>query len=132
MSFSSDIQRFNKKVVRRFITIKRRAGLALFTNIIMDTPVLTGTLRNNWHFNMGTPSDLTLDTFDKSGANTVARLTTGLEQVDAYTTFYFTNNLPYLPPIEYDSYSAQAPNGVVRINAARWDRIVQAAAKGVK
>jgi hypothetical protein len=132
MSFSKDIERFNKKVMKRFIIVKKRAALGLFTNVIMTTPVLTGALRNNWQFNMGQPAETIIEGFDKSGMSVLSKTAQDMEVIDAYTTFYFTNNLPYIIPIEYDSYSAQAPNGIVRANIARWDQIVAAAAKGVK
>lgn len=132
MSFGADVAKFNTKVKKRFIVLKQRSALALFTNIIMSTPVLTGALRNNWAFNMGSPSDAVLLGTDKSGATAISRSVSGLQTVDLFTTFYFTNNLLYVIPIEYDDWSAQARGGVVRPNVLRWDAIVQSVAKGLR
>jgi hypothetical protein len=42
---------------------------------------------------------------------------------------YMTNSLPYAEKIEYEGYSRQAPQGMLRANVAKWQRIVKAKAK---
>lgn len=132
MSFASDIAKFNKKTLDRFIKVKKASALGLLGAIVIETPVLFGVLRNNWNLEFGSPSDNITDQGNINAGAIIGEMQNKLEGgVDATNTIYFTNSLSYAPPIEYDSYSAQAPNGMVRVNVARWQTIVQAANRTV-
>lgn len=132
MSFSQDIVKFNQKVQRNFIFVKKRAAFGLFSAIVMETPVDKGVLRNNWQMNLNFPADSTLTDGDISGGAVLSRLQAQIENVDPVSHIYFTNNLSYAARIEYDGWSGKAPEGMLRVNIARWQQIVSAAAKGLK
>ena len=48
MSFSSDIQKFNKRTERRIISVIKGAAEEGFRQVVEQTPVDTGRLRGNW------------------------------------------------------------------------------------
>jgi hypothetical protein len=121
MSFSSDITKFVKKTEDRFIRIKKASAFDLFSAIIIQTPVLTGTLRNNWYMSFNTPSTEA----SENPSNSIERVNFSLKDIDAFNSVYFVNNLPYAVPIEYDGLSGKAPEGMFRVNVARWPSIVE-------
>lgn len=126
MSFSSDLKRFHEKTIDKYIKVKRLSAFDLFAAIVLETPVDKGVLRNNWFAEIGTGSRETTDSRDPSGQETLTRIRGVLEGTDIARDIFFTNNLPYAVPIEFDGISGKAPEGMVRINALRWDKIVRA------
>jgi hypothetical protein len=132
MSFSNDIAKFNLKVQNNFLFVKKRAAFGLFSAIVMETPVDKGVLRNNWQMNLNYPADSTLADGDVTGSAVLSRIKSQIEGVDPVSYIYFTNNLSYAKRIEYDGWSGKAPEGMLRVNIARWPAIVKAAARGVK
>lgn len=126
MSLEKDFLKFQKKALDRFVLIKQRAAMGLFGAIILETPVLKGVLRNNWYAEINTiPLNVT-DESDISGSVTIRRAEATVGQVDLLNSIYFVNNLPYVRPIEFDGYSGKAPEGMLRVNVARWQDIVSA------
>jgi len=134
MAFGDQLAAFRKKVEDRHAKIKRGAALDLFTNVVIGTPVHRGVLRNNWFCAIGVPSDETTSAGAPVGTATINRIKDVLKNVEglaAYQSIYLTNNLPYAEPIEY-GHSRQAPEGMVRINALSWERLVAENAKKLK
>ncbi len=125
MSFASDIGKFNLKVQAEFVEVKKRAAFGLFSAIVMDTPVDKGVLRNNWQMQFNTSADNTLADGDMSGSGVLSRIKANLGNANPVNSIYFTNNLSYARPIEYDGLSGKAPEGMLRVNLARWDQIVK-------
>lgn len=125
MSFSGDIGSFNTKVQKEFVEVKKRAAFGLFSAIVMDTPVDKGVLRNNWQMQFNSSADNTLTEGDMSGSGVLSRLKINLENATPVNSIFFTNNLSYAKPIEYDGWSLMAPQGMLRVNLVRWPQIVQ-------
>lgn len=129
MSLESDFLRFQKNALERFVRIKKKAAFGLFGAIILDTPVLKGVLRNNWFIEFDSiPLKLT-DVGDPSGSGVVSRIESDLGKTNLNNSIYFVNNLPYVRPIEFDGYSGKAPEGMLRVNVARWQDIVSEATR---
>lgn len=129
MSFGSQLDAFHKKTMEKVVKVKRLSAFDLFSAIVLETPVDKGVLRNNWFAQIGRPSAETTSAEDKSGRGTVQRIQVELTSVDLENDIYFTNNLVYAVPIEFDGLSGKAPQGMVRINALRWDSIVNVNAR---
>lgn len=129
MSFGNQLDAFRKKTMEKVVKVKRLSAFDLFSAIILETPVDKGVLRNNWFAQIGRPSSDTTDGEDRSGRGTIQRVQVELSSVDLEKDIYFTNNLVYAVPIEFDGLSAKAPQGMVRINALRWDSIVSSNAR---
>ena len=124
MSFTNDLQVFNKRTLKKAEVVKRRSALDLFSAIVLETPVDKGMLRNNWFATIGAPSSETTANGDKGGNATIGRIRSAIANADLRQDILLTNNLPYAVPIEFDGHSHKAPQGMVRVNTLRWDDIV--------
>ena len=118
---------FKTKAMTQSLAKIKKAIIGLTTDIIYDTPVLSGRLRNNWipSINQGANySMLGVDTSKrKSKVRPVVAETTGkVLELKLGDTFYFTNNMPYAERIEFKGWSSKAPSGMVRKNLIRWEK----------
>ena len=85
-----------------------------------------GRFRGNWMFSIGSPDTSTVDQVDPGGSRSMARIVNGALHFNAGETAYITNSLPYAILLEY-GHSTQAPNGMVRITLANFQKIVEEA-----
>ena len=131
MSGSFDFQRalakYGADALIRVDMIRRASILELVGLIIDASPVDTGLFRGNWQCALNSPKELSLGTLDKGGNSAKAEALANLGAL--VDVFFLTNNLPYAERLEY-GYSRQAPEGMVRVNVAKWNRIVEEKAKG--
>jgi hypothetical protein len=111
------IQAFNVKAMAQSEAKIKKAFIGLSTDIIMDTPVLSGRLRNNWMVSVNQGTNETTDETSNQALGRVSSVKFKLGD-----TLYLTNNLPYAKRIEFDSWSAKAPSGMCRKNIIRWER----------
>ena len=111
------IQAFNVKAMAQSETKIKKAFMGLSTDIIMDTPVLSGRLRNNW---MVSVNQGTNETTDETSNQAIGRVSSVKFKLG--DTLYLTNNLPYAKRIEFDNWSAKAPAGMCRKNIIRWEK----------
>ncbi|QDP52362.1 MAG: hypothetical protein Unbinned4162contig1001_62 [Prokaryotic dsDNA virus sp.] len=123
MSFGAQLKKFKVNTMGRYVKVKRQSAFDLFSAIIIETPVDKGVLRNNWNVSFKTPDNSTTDQADKSN-EPIDRVERQLEGVDVINDIFFSNNLPYIIPIEYEGLSGKAKQGVVRVNTVRWPNIV--------
>lgn len=121
------IESFSARAQEKVLKIFKKSIIDLTSDIISDTPVDTGRLKNNWFPSVGAASEQTTEaTANEAGdrANSFVNNQLALDK-----TFYFTNNLPYAFRIEFEGWSkVKAPQGMVRRNAIRWKQIVKRAA----
>lgn len=135
MSFSSDIAKFRRKAMENVNGVKRLASLRLASAVILSTPVKKGVLRNNWFVGIGSPSEevnLNVPDTPVQAGVIIERAKSRIESTDIGDEINLTNNLPYAPRIEFDGYSALAPDGMVRINTLNWDTIVKNAVRDIR
>ena len=125
MSFLDDLIRFNEATEQKIVEVKRRLAFDLFSSIIISTPVLEGTLRNNWYDKVGYGSTEVTSFAERDAETVISNMQSELNGTDIIRDTFFTNNSPYGYRIEFDGWSAKAPAGMVRINVLRWDAIVQ-------
>jgi hypothetical protein len=129
MSFQSDIDKFVSKTVSRFDAVVRKVTLDLTSDLVRATPVDTGAARSNWFF--GFERNLSVDTenISRNGRPSLERAAQFTASLTAGGTFWITNNLPYIIPLEF-GHSKQAPQGMARNTVANWqgrvDKIVRA------
>lgn len=124
-SFKAQLKGFGVKALEKVDKIRRASALELFMLVIYATPVDTGRLRGNWQTTLNSPASAALERAgsDVSLAEAMANLGALVDVV------WFTNNLPYAERIEYDGWSGQAPEGMVRRHVSQWQKIVAAKAK---
>lgn len=125
MSFSDDIRRFATKTTEAHNKIARVATLELFSGVIKSTPVDTGRARGNWQTAPGSPAAGETERLDKSGGEAISEVEAKTPEGAGQVT-YLSNNLPYIMELEEGS-SKQAPEGMVRKNMDRVQRMVDAA-----
>lgn len=130
MSFSGDLDKFRIRTMAKFEKVKRLSAFDLFSAVVLATPVDKGVLRNNWFVANGTPSTEMTDT-GAFPAAVIARMRVEINRVTLDKDVILTNNLPYAIPIEFDGHSAQAPEGMVRVNTLRWDTMVKLNARRI-
>ena len=115
------IDNFSAKAQEKVLKIFKKSVIDLTSDIISDTPVDTGRLKN------AASEQTTEATANEAGdrSNSLVNNQLALDK-----TFYFTNNLPYAFRIEFEGWSkVKAPQGMVRRNAIRWNQIVKRAAR---
>ena len=118
---------FKTKAMTQSLAKIKKAIIGLTTDIIYDTPVLSGRLRNNWIPSINQGANYSMLGFDtskrKSKVRPVVAETTGkVLELKLGDTFYFTNNMPYAERIEFKGWSSKAPSGMVRKNLIRWEK----------
>ena len=123
------IEGFSAKAQEKVLKIFKKSVIDLTSDIISDTPVDTGRLKNNWFPSVGAASEQTTEATANEAGDRAEKCAQNELTLDK--TFYFTNNLPYAFRIEFEGWSkVKAPQGMVRRNAIRWKQIVKRAANG--
>lgn len=123
------IEGFSARAQEKVLKIFKKSVIDLTSDIISDTPVDTGRLKNNWFPSMGAASEQTTEATANEAGDRAEKCAQNELTLDK--TFYFTNNLPYAFRIEFEGWSkVKAPQGMVRRNAIRWKQIVKRAANG--
>ena len=130
------------ELMKRVNSVIRREIRRTCKNIIDDTPVDTGRLKNNWYASNRQVGVRTNKSTDPSGKNSLARVDKALKRFKAGQRFSFFNNLPYARVVEFGLYpnppknptgktvngfSRQAPSGMLRKNVDGFARAMQKA-----
>lgn len=129
--FTLDIQAFVAKAKKNPETVMRQVSLKLFSAIIKASPVDTGRFRGNWQTTGVTPATGLIAGVDPTGNKAVNSAATFITNAPGWDTFTLTNNLPYAERLEY-GWSKQAPVGMVRVNIARFQQLINEEAAKVR
>lgn len=125
--FEQQLRGFGVVAAEKIDRIRRASALELFKLVIYATPVDTGRLRGNWQTTINTPAAAATSRDDPSGAAALSEAMANLGGLA--DVVWFVNNLPYAERVEYDGWSRQAPEGMVRRHVAQWNKIVAAKAQ---
>lgn len=128
-TFSLQIERWSNNAKAKMDVIVRKLALDMFSGVVLMSPVDTGRFRGNWQVRIGTiPTGYNVNTFDKSGQKVIQAIQSEVQQYKAGQVIYLVNHLPYARALEF-GHSKQAPNGMVRVTAARFRPIVEQLAR---
>lgn len=119
-TFALGIDRWCDKAEDTVETVVRRVTLAMFTEIVLRSPVDTGRFRGNWQVDTRdsrTPTDV-------SGQVTITKMTGKVSRSEVGGVVSFINVMPYGPRLEA-GYSGQAPQGMVRVTALNFGAVVE-------
>lgn len=94
-------------------------------SVVTLSPVDTGLFRGNWQLTYS-GADGPRNVFDQTGGPTIAEITAKAKTFTAGQVAHIQNHIFYGHDLEYGS-SKQAPKGMVRITAARFNQIVSEA-----
>jgi len=119
MSLASDLKKFAQLSIAKQERVVKSSFIQLGNEMEFKSPVDTGRFKNNWIGAVGSVDSTTTD----SNRNAVGALSTMLGGFRMGEVFYYTNSLPYAQALEY-GLSEQAPAGMVRLTARRWESIV--------
>lgn len=138
-SFSLDVKKFADGFSDGAEQAIRGVTFKLFSAIIKSTPVDSGRARGNWFTTGQKPSSKITNKSDKSGSGSISDAQQVIVGIADWSRFTLTNNLPYIEKLEFGGYgdgpktsggfSTQAPQGMVRINIARFNRLLEQQAK---
>lgn len=121
MSFAKQLSAFVSGTQEKIDKTVKGATVTLAANVIVGTPKDTSAAQGNWQPSVGQPKTGVLDRLGAEAA--IADVKTTVPD-EAGSVVYISNNLPYIRKLEY-GHSDQAPQGMVRVNAAQWPRIVK-------
>ena len=124
LAFDRQIAAFAKKANISIDRAIRGTSIKLFSAIILASPVDTGRFRANWQASNERPASGEVNGF----ADPVNKVATYINGAPFANEFTLANNLPYAYKLEF-GYSNQAPQGMVRINVARFQRILDEQAR---
>ena len=122
MGFSDQIRNFSMKTSTAHDKMVRETTIALFTNVITETPVDEGTARGSWQTTVTTPAGGQVVRADPSGRAAIAEVETNTPPGAGQITC-LTSNLAYIERLE-NGWSMQAPSGMVRRNVTRFQKMV--------
>lgn len=129
MSFASDLQKFSQNTGLKFDHVQRKVCIDVTADLVRATPVDTGMARSNYFVGFTRVSSKEANA-SKNGSPSTQRSQEFASGLKGGTTFYITNNLPYIMRLEF-GYSGQAPNGMARQTVDRWQRTVDRIAREV-
>lgn len=125
-SIAAQLEAIAKRSMQDVEDIAHASMLRLGNLIIQGSVVDSGRFINNWMAGIGTIDQSTTEATSLSGADSIGRLNGTINGVTiGGAAFYFTNSVPYAQRLEYEGWSVRMPQGVVRINALKWDSIVE-------
>lgn len=123
-TFTMDIKAFADRAGEAADLVVRKICLDLFSDITINTPVDTGRARANWLASVGVPNTATFEYASSPQAasgKAIADAQTAIAQAPG-NVFWISNNLPYIYRLEFEGWSKQAPNGMVRLAIDRAQR----------
>ncbi|HEX5539900.1 MAG TPA: HK97 gp10 family phage protein [Methylophilaceae bacterium] len=132
-AFRRDIDKFIRKSKDATDDFVRAVVLNIDQRVVLKSPVRSGRFRNNWNVGNGSIDTGTNEGVDPSGSAQIAKAAAELQSISINgQTIYVTNSLVYSYRLEYEGWSKQAPNGMVRITLAEINSVMKDAAFEVK
>jgi len=118
VSWSIDPSEFADVMEKDLASLRTEVALRLHTMIVLRTAVDTGRARGSWAISYGSPvaQDIVSDSAGQAISRGVAQIA---ERADsAFEVVVISSNLPYIRRLEFDRWSKQSPQGMVRISIA--------------
>lgn len=130
--FRQDVKNIINKGNNRQNQFVRKLCLKLNRSVVLKSPVDTGRFRANWNIGFDSPDTSTTKNTDASGSSAIAKAKSILTGDLTGKKIFITNSLQYAYRLEYEGWSNQAPQGMVRITIAELNTIMQKVGAEVK
>ena len=91
-----------------------------------------GQFRANWNLSIDSMDTDTTTDKDPSGEAAIKRAQGRIESYQFGDKIFITNSLPYAYRLEYEGWSGQAPQGMVRITALEFEKYVSEQAAKIR
>lgn len=131
--FSLQIGAFCELAKERARDVAVESVLDLADRIVQRSPVDTGLFRGNWQVRVNGRPVGPIQRIDKQplgssmGASERGAALVNLSAFKLGDHVWITNELPYAQRLEYEGYSKQAPNGMLRLARLEWLEIIRRA-----
>ena len=127
MSYTDRFNVIAKGIEDNVDNLVKNVALAIGSNVIADTPILTGQARRNWQTELNQMPESVLDMPESPSegmdeALQILQQTVG--QYKAGDTVHITNNAPYIKELNSGS-SQQAPANFVETSIMRATRLIR-------
>lgn len=126
MQFEDIINQWIEETEVRAEDILQTATYLVGKEVVTLSPVDTGLFKGNWQLTVGAPTDHSLIRYDEEGTAALMDMSRNVRTFTLGQIAYIQNTVEYGYDLEYGS-SRQAPDGMVRITAAKWQMIVDQA-----
>lgn len=126
-TFALDVKEFANRAGKAADAVVRKVCQDLISDITMNTPVDTGRARANWFCSIGAPVSGTVE-YNGNPASAAGEAISNAQSAISQASgnvFWITNNLPYIYRLEFEGWSKQAPNGMVRLAIDRAQRAMR-------
>ena len=146
MSFSRQMRQWANNTGEDVDKLVRAVNLDLVRQVTKKTPVgnpslwkskppkgyTGGQAKGNWFATNGNPSSqIDNSVRAKNSSKPVNRAMSAIN-ASAGQVFYIVNNLPYIRRLEYEGWSGQAPQGMVRVTVSEFNRRLERAARTIR
>lgn len=126
--FLSSIQKFVEETNVNTDEILKTIIMRIGSELVRLSPVDTGRFKGNWQLTVDGTSNHSLLTTDPDNSRTTSKMRDKLRTFTAGQVAYIQNHLLYGDDLEHgSSKQARDPDGMVRVTAAKFDRIVDEA-----
>lgn len=135
MSFTLHLKKITDKAGANADSIAKAIILQVFSSVVEKSPVDLGSFRGNWQIGVGAVNGNTQSPDDKKAlksppsADNLLKAELSLSGYSSKKITYVSNSLPYAHRLEYDSWSDQAPNGMVRLTVLEFRRMIRKATR---
>lgn len=118
--------------VGRSLILKSPVGDPTYWQSSPPPGYVGGRFRANWQYSIGSINYTTTEKVDPSGQGSISNIVGKISSAKASNVHYITNSLPYGNRLEFEGWSRQVPNGMVRLTVAEFQPIVNDAARAVQ
>ena len=128
MSFAASVQKFSRMASQSLEKTVRAIEIQLFAEIIDLSPRRSGRFVGNWQISQGSPASGEIDR-EAQKQQAISEMNEVVAALRGGGVTFLSNNLPYAHRLEFEGWSKQAPEGMVRRTVARFNQIADEAAR---
>ena len=108
--FARNLRQFGESIEKKLHRMVQNGARAALISAVRDTPDHSGLERSNWQVSLDAPATGIVSSPDPSGAATIQRGLSEIEQARPGQSIHITNNLPEVARLN-DGSSSEAPRG---------------------
>lgn len=137
--FAAEFGKLLKAAGDKAEIVVKKSAISVLTSVEFKSPVgdpdtwsspappgyTGGQFKANWNLSVESIDYTTTTDKDPTGGDAVKRAELAIEDYKMGDKVFITNSLPYAYRLEYEGWSGQAPQGMVRITALEFEQYVR-------
>lgn len=137
--FAAEFGKLLKAAGDKAELVVKKSAISVLTSVEFKSPVgdpdtwsspappgyTGGQFKANWNLSVESIDYTTTTDKDPTGGDAVKRAELAIEDYKMGDKVFITNSLPYAYRLEYEGWSGQAPQGMVRITALEFEQYVR-------